>query len=85
MSVPADWSLPLNELDANGFGGGAPTLDAPHLKVNFFGEGERKVEQPAVAGDRAGAGTAGQSDDAWGAGADGLHGGQTAQADVKIS
>ena len=25
------------------FSGGAPDLDAPHLKVNFFGEGERKV------------------------------------------
>ncbi|MCC2973547.1 PEP-CTERM sorting domain-containing protein [Massilia sp. IC2-476] len=25
------------------FSGGAPALDAPHLKVNFFGEGERKV------------------------------------------
>ncbi|VXC00146.1 PEP-CTERM sorting domain-containing protein [Massilia sp. 9I] len=25
------------------FAGGAPALDAPHLKVNFFGEGERKV------------------------------------------
>ena len=25
------------------FDGGAPALDAPHLKVNFFGEGERKV------------------------------------------
>ncbi|OON62335.1 hypothetical protein B0920_02340 [Massilia sp. KIM] len=25
------------------FGGGAPMLDAPHLKVNFFGEGDRKV------------------------------------------
>ncbi|MGI4845573.1 MAG: PEPxxWA-CTERM sorting domain-containing protein [Janthinobacterium lividum] len=25
------------------FSGGAPDLEAPHLKVNFFGEGERKV------------------------------------------
>jgi hypothetical protein len=25
------------------FSGGAPSLDAPHLKVNFFGDGERKV------------------------------------------
>lgn len=25
------------------FDGGAPSLDAPHLKVNFFGGGERKV------------------------------------------
>lgn len=25
------------------FKGGAPQLDAPHLKVNFFGDGERKV------------------------------------------
>jgi hypothetical protein len=25
------------------FSGGAPALDAPHLKVNFFGDGERKV------------------------------------------
>jgi hypothetical protein len=25
------------------FSGGAPELEAPHLKVNFFGEGERKV------------------------------------------
>jgi len=25
------------------FGGGAPSLDSPHLKVNFFGEGDRKV------------------------------------------
>jgi hypothetical protein len=25
------------------FAGGAPALDAPHLKVNFFGDGERKV------------------------------------------
>ena len=25
------------------FGGGAPELEAPHLKVNFFGEGDRKV------------------------------------------
>lgn len=25
------------------FSGGAPSMDAPHLKVNFFGEGERKV------------------------------------------
>ncbi|MBQ5947459.1 PEP-CTERM sorting domain-containing protein [Massilia sp. ST3] len=25
------------------FAGGAPSLDAPHLKVDFFGEGDRKV------------------------------------------
>jgi hypothetical protein len=25
------------------FAGGAPSLDAPHLKVNFFGDGDRKV------------------------------------------
>lgn len=25
------------------FSGGAPSLEAPHLKVNFFGEGDRKV------------------------------------------
>lgn len=25
------------------FDGGAPSLDAPHLKVNFFGDGDRKV------------------------------------------
>ena len=25
------------------FSGGAPDLEAPHLKVNFFGDGERKV------------------------------------------
>lgn len=25
------------------FSGGAPSLDAPHVKVNFFGEGDRKV------------------------------------------
>ena len=25
------------------FSGGAPDLDSPHLKVNFFGDGERKV------------------------------------------
>jgi hypothetical protein len=25
------------------FSGGAPDLDAPHLKVNFFGDGQRKV------------------------------------------
>ncbi|WP_229440509.1 PEPxxWA-CTERM sorting domain-containing protein [Massilia sp. BSC265] len=25
------------------FSGGAPDLEAPHLKVNFFGEGDRKV------------------------------------------
>jgi hypothetical protein len=25
------------------FAGGAPSLDAPHVKVNFFGDGDRKV------------------------------------------